>query len=382
MGDDILKIIGVRFKKAGKIYFFDPENEHIEKGDHVIVDTVRGLECGEVVVGEKEFSDADISLQCPNVSQINKIHRKATKADMARVAENKANEEKAFDICKKKIFDHGLPMKLINVSYTFDVNKIIFYFTAEGRVDFRELVRDLASVFHTRIELRQVGVRDDAKRLGGVGCCGRSLCCSNFLGDFAPVSIRMAKEQNLSLNPAKISGICGRLLCCLKFESEYYHEKYMENFQSFQPARGDRVMVSEGEGRIVAVNYQTKFATVFLDNRRTVTVTWDDILPLEVKRNSDDEISDTAVSEILEVEEILTEEFEEEIITPQKNYSAENHERKQKQPVGHYNRKANYNKKFHGRKEENFSDSSDSRKNYKADFKKNRRPRKGGNYRK
>lgn len=389
MGVDILKVIGVRFKKAGKIYFFDPESEHIERGDYVIVDTVRGLECGEVVVGEKEFSEADLSLQCPNISQINKIHRKATKADMARVEENKAHEEKAFLICKEKILEHGLPMKLINVSYTFDVNKIIFYFTAEGRVDFRELVRDLASIFHTRIELRQVGIRDDAKRLGGVGCCGRPLCCSNFLGDFAPVSIRMAKEQNLSLNPAKISGICGRLLCCLKFESEYYHEKYMENFQYFQPARGDRVMVSEGEGKIVAVNPQSKLATVLLDNRRTVTANWDDILPLEVAGNSDssggiDEENNSKIfSEIVEeekisvIEENFSEEFEEEEIIAQENYN-----RKQKKQIGHYNRKTNYNRKFYGGKEENFSDDKDSKKNNKSDFKKNRRSKKGGNYRK
>lgn len=389
-----LKIIGVRFKRAGKIYFFDPANEKVEKGEHVIVDTIRGLECGEVVVGEKEFSDEEVSSQCPKISQINKIHRKATKADMARVEENKLKEKKAFDICKKKIADHDLPMKLINVSYTFDVNKIIFYFTADGRVDFRELVRDLASVFHTRIELRQVGVRDDAKRLGGVGCCGRPLCCANFLGDFAPVSIRMAKEQNLSLNPTKISGICGRLLCCLKFESEYYHEKYMENFKSFQPSRGDRVMVSEGEGRIIAVNYQSKLATVFLDNRRTVTSTWDDILPLEVKGNSSEQEniygdSDTAISEIAELEkisvteEIITEEFvEEEILPAEKKYPAENYGKDSKQRVGHYNRKANYNKKFRGKKEEKYSDGENSRKNYKADFKKPRRPRKGGNYKK
>lgn len=378
-----LKIIGVRFKKAGKIYFFDPDNEKVEKGEFVIVDTVRGLECGEVVLGEREFPVAKNPETCPQISQINKIHRKATKADMARVAENRQNEKKAFDICKKKIAEHDLPMKLINVSYTFDVNKIIFYFTADGRVDFRELVRDLAYIFHTRIELRQVGVRDDAKRLGGVGCCGRPLCCSNFLGDFAPVSIRMAKEQNLSLNPAKISGICGRLLCCLKFESEYYHEKYMENFKSFQPSRGDRVMVSEGEGRIVAVNYQNKLATVFLDNRRTVTATWDDILPLEVKGDSD-ETSDTTISDFVEVEEIsmadeiIATEFEPPEPPPAEKFDTESKER-----VGHYNRKANYNKKFRNKKDEKFSaDVNDSAKNYKYDFKKNRRTKKGGTYKK
>lgn len=392
-----LKIIGVRFKKAGKIYFFDPAEDIVEKGDFVIVDTIRGLECGEVVIGPREWSDVENTPQCPQLSQVHKIHRKATKADLDRVEENKLSELKAFDICKEKIAERGLPMKLIDVSYTFDVNKIIFYFTADGRVDFRELVRDLAYIFHTRIELRQVGVRDDAKRLGGVGCCGRPLCCSNFLGDFAPVSIRMAKEQNLSLNPAKISGICGRLLCCLKFESEYYHDKYMENFQSFQPARGDKVMVSEGEGRVVSVNYQSKLATIFLDNKRTVTANWDDILPIEVVSvNREDISTDTEVTETeIEVEEIAkfeeitaTEDFvtlvggENEIIAEVQTENNENDngefENENSGRVGHYNRKSNYNKKFRNRNE-NFDDG-ERRKNRNYD--KSRRPRKGGDYKK
>ncbi|MBR6012961.1 MAG: stage 0 sporulation family protein [Selenomonadaceae bacterium] len=377
-----MKVIGVRFKKAGKIYYFDPVGENIQKGDHVIVDTVRGLECGEVVIGEMEFPDGEKPANCPHISQINKIHRKATKADLARVKDNKLNEQKAFEICREKIIEHDLPMKLINVSYTFDVNKIIFYFTAESRVDFRDLVRDLAYIFHTRIELRQVGVRDDAKRLGGTGCCGRPLCCANFLGDFAPVSIRMAKEQNLSLNPAKISGICGRLLCCLKFESEYYHEKYMENFKSFQPARGDKVIVSEGEGRIVAVNYQVRTATVLLDNRRTVAAPWEDILPVEIAAknpSSEDFFTDTAMTETSEFEkipdseEIFVEKFEEEKIIVEEKIS----EPEPKKRGGHYNRKANYNKKFRAKNDKKFSDDRGQKKNFKS-----RRPNKNGDFKK
>ena len=299
-------IVGVRFRKAGKIYFFDPGEDVIEKGDYVIVDTPRGLECGLVVLGLRELPEAEMPVACGIAPIIRRIHRKATKADMARLEENQKHEKEAFDICLKKIAEHRLPMKLINVNYTFDVNKIIFYFTAEGRVDFRELVRDLAYVFHTRIELRQVGVRDEAKVLGGTGCCGRPLCCATFLGDFAPVSIKMAKEQNLSLNPAKISGICGRLLCCLKYESDFYHEQYMENFKSFQPEVGDRIILDEGEGKITAVNVLNKTATVYLDSRKTVTANWEDILPVEqksAKKSSPKPVEESAEEKISETEE-------------------------------------------------------------------------------
>lgn len=358
---DILKIIGVRFKKAGKIHYFDPADDVVEKGDHVIVETTRGLECGEVVIGERDLPEAEIPSHCSKFSPIRRIHRKATKADMLRVEENKLSEKKAFITCKEKIAEHGLPMKLIDVNYTFDVNKIIFYFTADGRVDFRELVRDLAYVFHTRIELRQVGVRDDAKHLGGVGCCGRPLCCTNFLGDFAPVSIRMAKEQNLSLNPTKISGICGRLLCCLKFESDYYHEKYMQNFQFFQPERGERVILTEGMGRVVSVNYQAKTATVSLDNRKVITASWEDILPLEPKENSSpqknfvEDKTEDDFEKIPPVEELMAITNEEEIITesveiveetPKDFYREEKSEER-------YSRKNKYNKKFRVNDEEN-----------------------------
>ncbi len=211
-------VIGVRFKEAGKIYYFDPGTLTITTDDHVIVETARGIEYGSVVVGIKQVDDSEV------IPPLKKVIRIADADDDARVAENKLREKEAFDICLKKIEQHNLPMKLIDVEYTFDNSKVIFFFTADGRVDFRELVKDLATVFRTRIELRQIGVRDEAKMLGGIGFCGRELCCHTFLGDFAPVSIKMAKEQNLSLNPSKISGICGRLLCCLKYENDVYVE--------------------------------------------------------------------------------------------------------------------------------------------------------------
>lgn len=212
----MIKVVGIRFKPAGKIYYFDPGELEIKREDNVIVETVRGLEFGKVVIGMREVPEQEVVLP------LKKVIRLATREDVAQMEENKGKEAEAKEICLKKIQDHNLPMKLIDVEYTFDGSKVIFYFTAEGRVDFRELVKDLASVFRTRIELRQIGVRDEAKMLGGIGSCGRVLCCASFLGDFEPVSIRMAKDQNLSLNPTKISGICGRLMCCLKYESEGY----------------------------------------------------------------------------------------------------------------------------------------------------------------
>src|SRR5690554_789025 len=212
-------VVGVRFKRAGKIYYFDPADKQIESGGEVIVETARGLEYGYVMVGPKEVSGAELT------QPLKKVIRIATHEDRIQLAENKGKEEKAFEIGLEKIKGHKLEMKLIDVEYTFDRNKIIFYFTADGRVDFRELDKDLASVFRTRIEQRQIGVRDEAKMIGGLGCCGRPMCCASFLGDFEPVSIKMAKEQNLSLNPTKISGICGRLMCCLRYEADVYKER-------------------------------------------------------------------------------------------------------------------------------------------------------------
>lgn len=208
--------IGVRFKKAGRIEYYKPSFAEIRRGDWVVAETTRGLECGEVVIGPGEIAS--------DALQLRSVRRRATSTDLEKLAENKEREREAFEICKEKIVEHNLPMKLINVEYMFDVNKIIFSFTSDGRVDFRNLVRDLAYVFKTRIELRQVGVRDETKLMNGIGNCGRPLCCANFLGDFVAVSIRMAKEQNLSLNPTKISGCCGRLMCCLQYEDANYHE--------------------------------------------------------------------------------------------------------------------------------------------------------------
>ena len=277
-----MRIVGVRLKKAGKIFFFESNDEEILKGDWVIVETARGVECAQVVVAPRELL-ADENVQPEPGVPLKKIYRKATAMDLVQLEENRKGERRAFEIGLQKIKEHDLPMKLINVEFTFDVNKIIFFFTADGRVDFRELVRDLASVFHTRIELRQVGVRDEAKLLGGMGGCGRPLCCASFLGDFIPVSIRMAKDQNLSLNPTKISGVCGRLMCCLKFENDLYCENCPRQNVTFRPRQGSRVVVADGEGKVVAVNFSRRNATIFLDTNKTVVVGWEDILPVNAE---------------------------------------------------------------------------------------------------
>lgn len=239
----MIKVVGVRFKKAGKIYYFDPVDIDIEKEDYAIVETARGVEFGQVVVGPKEIKEDEV------VSPLKNVIRIATEEDIIRHQENKIKEEEAFRVCGEKIEEHNLQMKLIDVEYTFDNNKVIFYFTADGRVDFRELVKDLASIFRTRIELRQIGVRDEAKMIGGIGPCGISLCCSTFLGEFEPVSIKMAKEQNLSLNPTKISGLCGRLMCCLKYE----HETYEEVIKRL-PNVGQKVRTPRGKGIVIDTN--------------------------------------------------------------------------------------------------------------------------------
>lgn len=237
----MITVIGVRFKKAGKIYYFNPGDLDIKKGDFVVVETARGVEFGECVVGKKELREGEI------VAPLKNVIRKALEEDINTNKINKEKEEEAFKVCLEKIKTHDLTMKLIDVEYTFDNNKVIFYFTADGRVDFRELVKDLASIFRTRIELRQIGVRDEAKMTGGLGPCGRSLCCSTFLGEFAPVSIKMAKEQNLSLNPTKISGICGRLMCCLNYEQETY-----EGIRKRLPKVGSIVDTCYGKGEVIS----------------------------------------------------------------------------------------------------------------------------------
>ena len=248
------EVVGVRFKNVGKVYYFDPAGEALKKGSMVVVETARGIECGEVAMENREVSDASI------VQPLKKLIRRATKEDLKKVAENRLREKNAFEICNKKIAAHKLDMKLVDVEYTFDNSKILFYFTADGRVDFRELVKDLASVFRTRIELRQIGVRDEAKMLGGLGICGRPFCCSTFLGGFQPVSIKMAKEQNLSLNPVKISGACGRLMCCLKYE----HDAYVDLLRR-TPKVNAAVMTPDGRGVVVEQSLLTGMLKVRLD---------------------------------------------------------------------------------------------------------------------
>ena len=248
------EVIGVRFKEVGKVYYFDPNGIQMKKGDMAIVETARGVECGEVAMENREIEDKDI------VHPLKKMIRKATQGDLKKVEENRKKERHAFEICEKKILDHKLEMKLVDVEYTFDNNKILFYFTADGRVDFRELVKDLASVFRTRIELRQIGVRDEAKMMGGLGICGRPFCCTSFLGEFQPVSIKMAKEQGLSLNPVKISGTCGRLMCCLKYEQAAYSDLLRTT-----PKNGAVVNTPEGRGVVVDVNRLTGMLKVRMD---------------------------------------------------------------------------------------------------------------------
>ena len=268
-------VVGIRFKKACKIYYFDPAESGVAKGDHAIVETARGVEYGEVVIGPREVDESSI------VPPLKPVMRMATAEDDLKLAENKIREKEAFNICLRKIKNHDLPMRLIDVEFTFDVNKIIFYFTADGRIDFRELVKDLASVFRTRIELRQIGVRDEAKMLGGIGSCGRPLCCATFLGDFEPVSIRMAKDQSLSLNPTKISGICGRLMCCLKYENHMYCKGCGNGNKRERveiPKMGALVATPLGEGKVVGINRGQHTASVKLAPDNIIQVEWDEIV--------------------------------------------------------------------------------------------------------
>ncbi len=257
----MLNVIGVRFKSAGKTYFFDPLDFDVSCGDHVIVETVRGIEYGEVVMGKREIASEQFR------KPVKAVIRIATDADTQRYNRNKELEREAYRICLEKIEKHKLEMKLVEVEYTFDGNKILFYFTADGRVDFRELVKDLATVFKTRIELRQIGVRDEAKTLGSIGICGRPLCCSQFLGEFASVSIKMAKEQGLSLNPAKISGTCGRLMCCLKFEQDVY-----ENLLKNAPKQGAAVKTPDGNGTVEYVSLLKGTVKVKFDDETETTM--------------------------------------------------------------------------------------------------------------
>lgn len=289
------KVIGVRFRTAGKVYFFDPLQLEIKRGDHVIVETARGIEFGTVVAGVHEVEDDKV------IQPLKPVMRIAGERDIEQEAANKEKEKEAFKICKEKILKHGLEMKLIDAEYTFDNNKVLFYFTADGRIDFRELVKDLASVFKTRIELRQIGVRDETKIRGGIGICGRPLCCHSYLSDFVPVSIKMAKEQNLSLNPTKISGVCGRLMCCLKNEEETY-----EYLNSRLPNVGDYVTTDDGlKGEVSSVNVLRQLVKVLVEvnDEKELREYQADQLKFKPKRRRDVKLTAEEMKELAALED-------------------------------------------------------------------------------
>ena len=289
----MIKIIGVRFKSGGKVYYFNPGELKPKKEQYVVVETARGIEMGKVIIEEKEISEESINKPLKDVIRI------ATEADISTAEANRKKEKEAYDICLEKIRAHGLEMKLIEVEYTFDGSKILFYFTADGRVDFRELVKDLATVFKTRIELRQIGIRDETKTLGSIGICGRELCCSKFLGEFEPVSIKMAKEQGLSLNPTKISGICGRLMCCLKYEQETYEE-----LLKVTPKQGALVQTPDGKGTVEYVEILKGKVKVRVEGEREAAIAEYDVGDLKIirkgKARPEDEKNDEEMLKSLE----------------------------------------------------------------------------------
>lgn len=290
------KVVGIRFKPVGKIYYFNPEDIKLNPGDGVIVETTRGVEYGTVVLTDKEIDEQEFNMP------IKSIQRKATDADIATAEDNKKRAKEAFDICLEKIAANNLEMNLVDVEYTFDRSKVLFYFTADGRVDFRQLVKDLAAVFRTRIELRQIGVRDEAKLLGGFGICGRPLCCSQFLGDFEPVSIKMAKEQSLSLNPTKISGTCGRLMCCLKYEQDAYEELLKKS-----PNVGALVDTPVGRGTVIASQLLKGIVSVKIDNSDTVVNDFkvDDIVIIKNTQRNTNQKEDVDAKALAELEKDL-----------------------------------------------------------------------------
>ncbi|MBE7015841.1 MAG: stage 0 sporulation protein [Ruminococcaceae bacterium] len=282
----MVNIIGVRFKSGGKVYYFNPNGLSVKKDDRVIVETSRGIEMGKVVIEEKEISEESIN------NPLKDVIRLATEDDIATAEANRIREKEAFGICLEKIKNHNLEMKLVEVEYTFDGSKILFYFTAEGRVDFRELVKDLANVFKTRIELRQIGIRDETKTLGSIGICGRELCCSKFLSEFAPVSIKMAKEQGLSLNPTKISGICGRLMCCLKYEQENYEELI-----KITPRQGALVETPDGKGTVEYVEILKGKVKVRIEHEREATVSEYNVSDIKILRKGKSRPEDENIEE-------------------------------------------------------------------------------------
>lgn len=388
----MIQIIGVRFRKSGKVYYFDPAGFEIQKGDHVIVETVRGVEYGLVVLAPKEVEDDKV------IKPLKSVMRVATPED-ARINEaNEIEEKEAFNICLEKIRKHELEMKLIDSEYTFDKNKLLFYFTADGRIDFRELVKDLASVFRTRIELRQIGVRDETKMIGGIGICGRPLCCHTFLSDFAPVSIKMAKEQNLSLNPAKISGMCGRLMCCLKNEEDAY-----EYLNSTLPHIGANVVTFDGyEGEVQSVSVLKQKVKVLICNEndeKEVREYHASELQYESKNRPadarisqslpDEEIDETAIRELEQMEMRDLEEAEEAEDTLHKKQ--DNRHNNRRRPNYHHNNNHNDNSQSGQRpsqhhnhnasgKEEDSSSGESKRHSGKTRYKNNNSRRGNGNH--
>lgn len=327
------RVVGIRFQKAGKIYYFDPCGFDLETGMHAIVETARGVEMGTVLIPPKDVEDEKV------IQPLKPVLRIATDEDEKTIEKNKEKEKEAFEICKEKIQKHGLEMKLVNAEYTFDNNKLLFYFTADGRIDFRELVKDLAAVFRTRIELRQIGVRDETKILGGIGICGRPLCCKTYLADFVPVSIKMAKEQNLSLNPTKISGVCGRLMCCLKNEQDTY-----EYLNSRLPNVGDTVFAKDGaKGEVQSVSVLRQLVKVVIDNgdEKELREYKVDELNFRPKKRKDVKITEEELKELEGLEdEAIVEETTEQQDRP--NHNKERHDGKGKRYFGK-NKKRNNN---------------------------------------
>ena len=327
------RVVGIRFQKAGKIYYFDPCGFDLETGMHAIVETARGLEMGTVLIPPKDVEDEKV------IQPLKPVLRIATDEDEKTVEKNKEKEKEAFEICKEKIQKHGLEMKLVNAEYTFDNNKLLFYFTADGRIDFRELVKDLAAVFRTRIELRQIGVRDETKILGGIGICGRPLCCKTYLSDFVPVSIKMAKEQNLSLNPTKISGVCGRLMCCLKNEQDTY-----EYLNSRLPNVGDTVFTKDGaKGEVQSVSVLRQLVKVVIDNgdEKELREYKVNELNFRPKKRKDVKITEEELKELEGLEDEVVEEAADFL---KQNYNKERHDGKGKRQFGK-NKKRNTSEK-------------------------------------
>ena len=327
------RVVGIRFQKAGKIYYFDPCGFDLETGMHAIVETARGVEMGTVLIPPRDVEDEKV------IQPLKPVLRIATDEDEKTVEKNKEKEKEAFEICKEKILKHGLEMKLVNAEYTFDNNKLLFYFTADGRIDFRDLVKDLAAVFRTRIELRQIGVRDETKILGGIGICGRPLCCKTYLADFVPVSIKMAKEQNLSLNPTKISGVCGRLMCCLKNEQDTY-----EYLNSRLPNVGDIVFAKDGsKGEVQSVSVLRQLVKVVIDNgdEKELREYKVNELNFRPKKRKDVKITEEELKELEGLEDDVVEESTE---SSKPNYNKERHDGKGKRHFGK-NKKRNTSEK-------------------------------------